>query len=506
MDPKNKIIVNTIILYAKIIINMIISLWTVPLVLRALGQNDYGLYNLVAGVVSMLAFLNASMTVVVQRYMSVTMGANDPQKLNDVYNAGVRIHLVLGFCVVALLELCSPFLFNGFLNIDAARVSAAIIVFHFMVVNIFFSIIAVPFDSALNAYENMLVFSVIAVAESVLKLLLAFYLFSVSMDRLIVYCVGLVTIAIIGVIIRVIYVNYAYKDIKVCIKYKVPKALYKEMLAYAGWNTCGSVAMIGKNQGMAIVLNLFKGTVINASYGIANQINGLLSSFTGSIQKAVSPQLMKKEGANQRESVIEMSFALVKVATIIFTIMAIPCVLEMNQILALWLHGNIPPFTMEFCQLIILMQLLFQMSSGVALAIDAVGKIKIYRIVLSVVLLLNIPLAYLLLKIGLAPYYVAASMIFVELMCLGVRLFFARKTASYPVVLYIKECFIPLIVTIILSLISGIAIIACIYPSVWRILLVVTITLLATLISSYYLVLSNKEKKIVISFIKRNNK
>ncbi len=490
MNSSNRIIVNSIILYAKIVINMIISLWTVPLVLKALGQTDYGLYNLIAGVVSMLAFLNGSMTVVVQRYMSVTMGTKDLAKLNDVYNAGIRIHLVLGIIIALLLETCSPILFSGILNIEEARISSAIIVFHFMVVNTLFSIIAVPFDSVLNAYENMLMFSIIAVVETILKLLLAFSLFHVSTDRLIFYCFGLVAISVLGVITRIIYVNLVYKELRFNLNIqKFPRKLYKDMLSYAGWNTFGSVAMIGKNQGIAIVLNLFRGTVINASYGVANQINGLLSSFTASIQKAVSPQLMKKEGANQRDSMIEMSFTLVKVATIIFALMAIPCVIEMKQILTLWLYKDIPPYTIEFCQLVIIMQLVFQLSSGVALTIDAVGRIKVYRIVLSIILMLNIPIAYTLLKAGLEPYFVIVSMIIVEFLCLAVRLFFAHKIALYPIRPYLEKCLVPLLATVVATFVSCYIISSLIQPSFARIVIVISVSTIITMLLSFFVVL-----------------
>lgn len=502
MNANNRIIKNTIILYAKIIINMVISLWTVPLVLRALGQSDYGLYNLVAGVVAMLSFLNGSMTVVVQRYMSVTMGSGDIRKLNNVYNAGLRIHLFLGIIIIILLEMCVPFLFNGVLNIDNGRYNAAIIIFQFMVFSTFFSIISVPFDSVLNAYENMLVFSIIAIVESVMKLLLAIYLFRVSFDRLIVYCFGIVVISIIGVIVRMLIVNHKYKELKISIKCVIPHKLYKEMLSYAGWNTFGSLAVIGKNQGVAIILNYFKGTIINASYGIANQLNGLLSSFTASIQKAVSPQLMKHEGACERDSMIEMSFTLVKMSTIIFALLAIPVVIEMEQLLLIWLHGVIPPYSIIFCQLIIIMQLVFQLSSGVALSIDAVGKIKVYRIVLSAILFFNIPVAYLLLKVGCAPYSVLISMIVVEFICLLIRLYFANHTTDYPINKYFFCCFLPLMSVITISFAVCYLSTLCIIPGLKRIILTFVLSTFITLSCSYNYVLSTKEKNIIISFIK----
>lgn len=501
MNSSNRIIANTIILYTKIIIDIVISLWTVPLVLRALGQSDYGLYNLVAGVVAMLAFLNSSMTVVTQRYMSVTMGKNDNNQLNNVYNASIRIHIVLGVVLVALLELCTPFLFNGFLNIDEGRTDAAILLYQFMIVSTFFTVLAVPFDATLNAYENMLLFSLIALVESFMKLLLALTLNTIYYDRLVVYGLGIASISILGVLARLIFVNRKYIDIKISFKQKIPKPLYSEMLSYAGWNTFGSVAMIGKNQGIAVVLNLFKGTTINAAYGIANQINGLLSSFTASIQKAISPQLMKHEGAKNRAAMIELSFTLVKMASIIFAFMAVPLLLEMEQVLALWLHSDVPPYTVVFCQLIIVMQLIFQLSSGVALAIDAVGNIKAYRIVLSSVLILNIPFAYIILRSGCPVYYVLMSMIVIEILCMVVRLYFAHALTSFPIISYLKECLFPILVTVLISFSSGVIIKIIIPLSFIRIIIITVLTIMITGIGCFYMVLNGKEKATVKSFI-----
>ena len=501
MNPSNRIIFNTIILYAKIIIDMILALWTVPLVMRALGQSDYGLYNLVAGVVAMLTFLNNSMTVVTQRYMSVTMGTKDFTKLNNVYNASIRIHIILGFFLVLLLEAVAPFLFNGFLNIEPDRLRASLLIYQFMIISTLFAIIAVPFDATLNAYEDMLTFSLISISEALFKLLLALSLFKISFDKLVFYGLGLVVISILGVLVRILIVNRRYQDLRVSFKQKIPGALYNSMLSYAGWNTFGSLAMIGKNQGIAVVLNLFNGTIINASYGIANQVNGVLSSFTSSIQKAISPQLMKNEGAHRRDAMISMSFSLVKMTTTIFAVMAIPLIIEMKQVLVLWLHEDIPLYTVEFCRLIIIMQLLFQLSSGVAIAIDAVGNIKQYRIVLSIVLLLNIPVTFFVLKLGFPPYYVIYSMIFFECICLIVRLYYANKTTGFPVALYFEKCFFPSVIVISISSICGFCI-CSVFSATWgRLLVTVAVTFFLTTFGTYKLILNAKERMVIKTFI-----
>lgn len=500
MNSNNRIIFNTIVLYAQVIINMLLSLWTVPLVLQALGQSDYGLYNLVAGIVVMLTFLNSSMTVVTQRYMSVTMGTDNLNELNNVYNASIRIHIILGISLVLVLEVLTPFLFDGFLNIETGRRAPAICLYQFMIVSTFFSIIAVPFDATLNAYEDMVVFSIISILEAFFKLLLALTLSHLNTDRLIFYGLGLAIISILGVLIRIFIVNKKYLNLRVNILKNVPKELYRDMLAYAGWNTFGSVAMIGKNQGIAVVLNLFRGTVINASFGIANQINGLLSSFTANIQKAVSPQLMKHQGAKRHDKMINMSFSLVKVATIVFSLFAVPVFIELDILLRWWLHGVVPEYTLVFCRLIIITQLLFQLSSGVALVIDAVGKIKSYRIVLSCALILNIPVAYLFMRWDYEPYMIIFSMIVIEIVCLIIRLIFARYTAKFPITLYIKECLLPLLIIVLLSMLGGLSVVKLVHPCFGRVILVSLITCVITCFLSYIIVMKPYEKAFIRDF------
>lgn len=482
---------------------MFISLWTVPIILRALGQSDYGLYTLVAGVVAMLAFLNDSMTVVVQRFMSVTMGENNIKKLNNVFNASIRIHLFLGLIIIILFELCSLFLFSNFLNISPDRIYAAKIIFQFMIVTTFFTVIAVPFDAVLNAYENMVTFSVVSICESIGRLLLAFFIIYTTKDKLIVYGLGMAIIACLGILVRYIIVKFKYKILQVNLFSKVPSDLYREMLAYAGWNTLGSIAMLGKNQGIAIIFNLFEGTVINASYGIANQINALLSSFASNIQKAISPQLMKSEGANNHNTMFLLSFSLVKISTIIYSLMAIPLVVEMHYVLKIWLGDNVPLYAVSFCQLTILVQLFFQLSSGVALTIDAVGKIKIYRIVLSSVLILNLPLAYIALRLGFQPQAVFISMFIIEGGCLFVRLFFAKQNVSFPVINYLKQCLVPLMVCICISFFACYFISIVFQPCFLRFIINILISTIILACISYKIVLSNKEQIIFGSFITR---
>ena len=196
---------------------MLVNLWTVPLLLRALGQNDYGLYQLVAGVITMLTFINAAMTISTQRYMSVAMGEkNGEEKLNTIYNVSLILHLLIGIVIVVALEILTPFLFHGFLNIEPDRITAAEWIYQFLIISTFFTILSVPFDAELNAYENMAVFAIISILDSLLRLALVLVLPYMAGDLLIIYGIGMASIAILNTFIKYVYTRYRYKDMYAC--------------------------------------------------------------------------------------------------------------------------------------------------------------------------------------------------------------------------------------------------------------------------------------------------
>ena len=287
LGTASKVAYNTVVLYARILVSMAVYLVSVPLVLKALGASDYGLYNLVAGVGAMLSFLNNSMTVSTQRYMSVAMGTNDLEEVNLVYNTSFWLHLVLGV-IVALILLCSsPYVSR--LNIDPNRIIVARVVLYFLILSTFFSIMAVPFDAIINAHEDMAAFAVIGVIQDILMLLLALSLRFISLDRLVIYGIGVASITMLVFFMKYIWTLITYKNYRVNLRRYWKVLRTRDMLSFTGWNLFGGLATMGRNQGVAIVINMFLGTVINAAYGIANQINGALAHFSSTFQKAINP-------------------------------------------------------------------------------------------------------------------------------------------------------------------------------------------------------------------------
>lgn len=456
MQAATKVVFNTIVLYAKIIVSMAIALISIPLVLKALGASDYGLYNLVAGVIAMLSFLNNSMTVSSQRYMSVAMGTNDEAKVNIVYNTSFWLHLIIGLFVVVVLE-CGAF-FIGKLNIEPDRIGVAEIIYQFLVVSTLVKILAVPFDAIINAHEDMLVFSVIELVDSFLMLALALSLQYISTDKLVFYGLGVALIAVLTFVMKYAWTLIAYKKFKIQLKKYWKDLQTKDMFGFAGWNLFGSVATIGRNQGVAIVINMFLGTVANAAYGVANQINGTLGHFTTTFQKAINPQLMKSEGMNNRERLLRISFISSKYSVLALCFFAIPLIIEMGDVLSIWLKDNIPPYTQELSCYILILSIVHQFSSGIMSSIQAVGKIKDYQITMGLILLLNIPLAYFIIKAGHPVYYATAGFVVLELISLVVRLFFAKNLVGMSTIDYMKNVVFPVL------MVTAIPTIICLIP------------------------------------------
>lgn len=450
MQVATKVLFNTVILYAKILASMGISLVSVPLVLHALGSSDYGLYNLIAGVVAMLGFLSLSLTVSSQRYLSVAMGTNDVFRINLVYNTSFWLHLLLGIVVVLLFEIGSFFIDS--LNIATERLWCAKIIYQLLIGSTFVKIITVPFDAIINAHEDMAIFALIEIIDSVLMLAVAVSLKYVSYDKLAYYGLCICLISILTILMKYLWCRYKYTRYHINLKRHWKNLQTREMSGFAGWNLFGGIAMIGRNQGIAILINLFLGTIANAAYGIANQINGAMSQFSVTFQKAINPQLMKSEGMNNRERLLRISYISSKFSVLALAFFAIPLIVEMTDILEIWLGSNIPPYTKELSCFILILTIVYQYSVGIMSAIQAAGIIRNYQITMGCIILMNIPLAFIILRMGYPVYYVTIGFVLIELLSLAIRVKMAKRLVQMPSVAFVTNVIKPTILIILPSL------------------------------------------------------
>ena len=420
MDATQKVVFNTVILYLKILVTMAVSLVSVPLVLKTLGTSDYGLYNLVAGIITMLAFLNNSMLVSSQRYMSVAMGEGKVDRINSIYNTSFILHLSLAILIVLGLELLGVPSIEK-LNIDSNRVTVAQIIFQFLIISTFSRILSVPFDA----------------------IIVAFTLRFVLTDKLVFYGGCVASIALLSLIMKYGWCFYAYKNYRLVLSKYVTKSQIKEMLSFTGWNLFGSAALMGRNQGVAVLFNLFLGTISNAAYGISNQINNALVHFSSTFQRAINPQLMKSEGMGDRSRLHRIANISSKFSVLAITFISVPLIVLMDDVLYIWLGNKIPSFTSELSKCILIMSILYQFSTGLMSAIQATGNIRNYQILMGSIILLNVPLAYGILKLGFPIYYVTIGFVMFEFLSLIIRMIMAKSIVGITIESYIKDVIIP---------------------------------------------------------------
>lgn len=502
MKVANRIIFNTGVLYFKIVVTTLISLVSVPLVLKAMGESDYGTYTLVGGVIALLAFLKSSMVVSTQRFLSVTLGEGKIMQLNLVFNTSLVLHLLIGIILILMLELCTPLLFGGILNIPEERLSAARLIYHFMVLTTFMDIISVPFMGVINAKEDMFVFSLIGIAEALLKFFVAIYIGYWGADRLVFYGAGILLISLFSMTCNLCFVRYRYKEFVISFIRYFDKNTFRDLLEFTVWNTFGAIAIVGRNQGVAVIMNLFYGTIVNAAYGIANQINGVLGYFSVTFQKSLNPQLMKSKGMENEDRLRYLSYVSSKYSTLAMAMLAVPLIMEMEYVLDFWL-GNAPQYTLQFCRLVIIMSILTQFSSGLMSAISASGRIKNYQIVISVFIILNVPLSYLMLKYGLPPYFCIIGFISIELLSFCVRLYMSHKLVGICPFEFLSDVVRPTLICIILPAAVVYPLLLLMDASFVRLVLLTGVYILTFAILVWTVALHDNERMI---FVEMKNK
>lgn len=478
-----------------------ISLYTTRLVLNALGSTDFGIFQLVAGVIAMLSFLNNAMATSTQRFLSFYQGENDMIMQKKVFINSLQIHIIIGLILVIVLESLGFFLFDGFLNIPLDRMNAAKAIYHFMSATVFFTVLSVPFMGTLIAHENLLWVSIVGIVETLLKLGIALLLLTLLNDKLFIY--GLLTecICLLSLILYAVFCFKKYKECTLEGLFTIDRVLMKQLSSFAGWNLFGALCGLGRTQGLAILLNLFLGTVVNAAYGIANQVSSQMAFFSSSLLRALNPQIMKSEGAGDRDRMLRLSMMASKFCFFLLAIVSIPCIFEMEIILSIWLK-NVPQHTLMFCRLILLGILINQLTIGLQSAIQATGKIKVYQSVVGSIILLNLPVAYLLLKFNYPVYYVLLSYCLIELIACIARLYFLKIIANLSIGLYFSRVFVHLIIPVLVSIVACLIVSNYIF-STYRMVYTVFLSSMVFIISTYITGLCKDEKEIVLNILKK---
>lgn len=392
---------NTLLLYLRMILIIIVGLYTSRVVLQTLGVDDYGIYNVVGGIVAMLAFLNSAMTAASQRFISYELGAGNLNELKQIFCTSVTIHFAIAGIILVLAETIGLWFLNTHMNIAADRMTAANWVYQCSILTFILTIISVPYNACIVAHERMKAFAYISIVETLLKLAIVYLLLILNSDKLIAYAILMLSVSFI---IRVIYGIYCKRNFEECsYKFSFDRNSFKEMFAFAGWSVIGNLGFALKDQGSNVVLNIFCGTAINAARGVALQVNGIINNFSSNFIMALNPQITKQYAAGNIQESIQLVYAGCRYSFFLLSIISVPVMVNLDYLLSLWL-GIVPPYTTEFLFLALIAALINSMATPLVTAMQATGRIRNFQIIICIVMTCELPLTYITLRLGYKPY------------------------------------------------------------------------------------------------------
>lgn len=471
------------------------NLYISRIVLQYLGITDFGIYNVVGGIVTSFSIVSASMSAAISRFITYELGRGNWEKLNIIFSSSLIIQVFIVIIILLLGETLGLWFLSNYINIPVDRVPAAFWVFQFSLFTFSVNLLSIPYNALIIAYERMSVFAYVGIVEVSLKLLVAFCLLFSPTDRLVFYAASLFAVALIIRIIYKVYCNKHFPDSR--FRFEFDKSVLYSMFGFAGWNFIGASSGVLQNQGIDILLNIFNGPVINAAKGIANQVNGAVSSFVSNFMMALNPQITKSYASGQKEYMDVLLFKGARFSFYLLLLLSLPILIGAPYILDLWLD-NVPGHTVNFVRLILILALIECLSQPLITAMLATGKIRNYQIIVGGIILLNVPLSYLALKLWNWPESVFIVAILLSILALGARLLMLRKMIRLRIGAFINKVCINVVCV-------GFA--AAMFPLIvslyfqWGFVSFVSIScfcLISTL-SSVYFIGCNREERLMIN-------
>lgn len=493
MRTANRVAFNSVALYANMGITMAATLLGTRYVLQALGREDFGLYTLIASMVALLSFLNVAMAAASQRFLSYAMGEGDERKISEVFYTSSVIHWLIASMLSIGLLAVGEYMIHQVLDIAPHQVRVAEQVLWCMVGGVVLTICAVPYEAAMNAHEDIAQIAGINIVEALCKLGAAVAILFLSHDQLLTYALLVLGSQLLAFAGKRAFSRRKYAETHFRLHRLQDPALLKGMLGYAGWNLIGAGCSIARYQGAAILLNTFFGLLVNAAYGVAQQVNGFILFFANSIVRPLRPLIVKAEGQGDRARMHQLAFLSSRVTFLMVSLAIVPLYLNMPFVLALWLK-EVPAGALEFCRTFLLLALINQLTIGSAMAVESVGNIRRLQLIVGSLHVVSLPMGYAAFSMGYGPVSIMYCMIAEEGVSMLLRIWIARKDAGVPSGPYLKQVLLPCILVFALSYGLGWTT-TLLWHEGWGMLMVSTLlSTLALCISGYHLCLSAWEK------------
>ena len=436
-ENNKRIAKNTLMLYVKMGVMMLVSLYTSRVVLQTLGVDDFGIYNVVGGVVVLFSFLNAAMSSATQRFLNFELGKGDLVQVGRVFSMSLTVHFVIAGMVLILAETVGLWFLNSELNIPVERIGAANWVYQFSVATTLLGILLVPYNATIIAHERMGFYAWTSIVRALLLLGIVYLLVIGNIDKLILYA-GLVFA--VNALMQIVYIAYCRRAFPQAAIYKPfrDKKLFHELISFSGWSLFGGVANMSASQGINMVMNIFCGVTVNAAMGIANQVNAAVYQFVSNFQTAFNPQIVKLYSSGEKESFIRLIFRASKISYFMMFLLTLPLLLNMEFVLGIWL-GEVPEFAADFTRLTLTFALVDALSGPLWMSVQATGKIRNYQLIVSSFIFANLPLSIFLLWLGVSPAWVLAGKVFINIVITIWRAFYLEGEVGLPAWRFLRD-------------------------------------------------------------------
>lgn len=491
---------NTAFLYVRMFFVLLISLYTSRVVLNTLGVSDYGVYNVIAGFVSLFGFLNVTLSSSMQRFYNYEGTKDIENGFRRVYTTGLIIHLILALILFIVLETFGLWYVNNVMVLPDGRLFAANILYQFSVLSMMMVLCQIPFSGAILALEKMDFYAIISIIDVLLKLAAIIALPHILFDKLILYGLFLLGIVVFDFLSYVIYVRS--KILRFKIRFELDRDLFKQLLSFSGWNLFGTVIYLFKGQGLNMLLNIFFGTIVNAARGVAFQINGAITEFSGNISMAFRPQVVNAYAKNDLERFKKLSYSLSKITFSMLCFLITPVVIEIDYLLNIWLGDSVPEYTSIFAILTLLDSIVCTLIAPFTQMVFSTGNIKKYQILTSSVNILLLPISWFILQLRNNPIDVFGLTVIFSLINLGINIYIVKEIFNIKLKEYFSNVILPCIILVVILPIFPYWISTFWDSSFLRLVIVSMVDILCFGIISVTIFFDKSEKIMIFSFIK----
>ena len=495
---------NTMYMYLRMFVILLVSLYTTRIVFNTLGVQDYGIYNVVGGIIVFFTFINTSLTGATQRYLTAELAEGDPDSQREVFSTAMVSHLLIGLLIVLLGETIGLWFLNSVMNIPEERMFAANVVYQLSILSTFLSVLQAPFNATIIAHEKMSVYAYFSIFDVLFKLAVAFLLRAIDGDKLIVYALLIFAVGVLNILI---YRIYCYRSFRMC-RFRRPRnrKTFRGLFSYTGWALFGTATYVGTNQGVTMLVNYYNGVIVNAAMGVSNQIVNVVSQFVSNFQVAFRPQIVKYYVTRDSAELSKLTIRASRFSAYLILVLLVPICFEIKDFLGIWL-GDYPQYAVEFCLLTLFCIYFESICNPLITLITSDKDIRTYQITVSLVYSTNLIFCWIALSMSVVPYLVIAVRLGIDLVLILSRLLLMRnKWYDFPIREWVRKAIVkPLLVMAIPAALSFLLQQIPI-SSVWvRLFLLSGLSFIFSALSVYLLLLDREEKQFLLQQLSRFN-